>query len=90
MRELIVYSAEWCSVCLALKKMLEHEGIKYQEIDLTEMKNYKEFLYEKTGYWGTPGITLDGAALGGFPDIVQKLNSGKLDDLKIKKEQNNV
>jgi glutaredoxin len=89
-RELIVYSAEWCSVCLALKKMLEHAGIHYREIDLTKMENYKEFLYEKTGYWGTPGIMLEGQPLGGFPDLVQKLHSGKLDDLKMNKEQKNV
>lgn len=81
MRELVVYTAEWCSVCLALKKMLEHSKIKYTEFDLTDMDEYKGFLYEKTGYWGTPGITLDGVALEGFPHVVQLINSGQLKDL---------
>ncbi|MCK5521326.1 MAG: hypothetical protein KAI81_09455 [Candidatus Marinimicrobia bacterium] len=82
MRKLIVYTGEWCSVCLALEKMLEHAGIQHEKIDLTGVDNYKELLYEKTGYWGTPGITLDGEALGGFPDVVNMMNRGELDDLK--------
>ena len=82
MRKLIVYTGEWCSACLALKKMLEHKAIQFEEIDLTNMENYKEYLYEKTGYWGTPGITLDGVVLGGFPDVVNMLNRGELNDLK--------
>ncbi len=86
MRKLIIYTGEWCSVCLALKKMLEHEKIVYEEVDLTKVDDYKELLYEKTGYWGTPGITLDGEALGGFPHFVELLRSGALNDLKMKED----
>jgi len=86
MRKLVIYTGEWCSVCLTLKKMLEHNRIQYEEVDLSGIDNYKELLYEKTGYWGTPGITLDETALDGFPHFVQLLNSGALDDLKRKED----
>ena len=77
MKELTIYTAEWCAVCVALKKMLEHNNIPYTEIDLTEKDNYKEYLYEKTGYWGTPGIVLDGDVLnGGFSQLAGLINRG--------------
>jgi len=77
MKHLEIYTAEWCAVCLALKKMLEHEKIPYTEIDVTKKDNYKEFLYEKTGYWGTPGIVLDNKPLeGGFFELAGLINRG--------------
>lgn len=77
MKRLEIYTAEWCAVCLALKKMLEHKKIPYTEIDVTKKDNYKEFLYEKTGYWGTPGIVLDDKPLkGGFPELAELINRG--------------
>jgi glutaredoxin len=77
MKHLEIYTAEWCAVCLALKKMLEHENIPYTEIDVTKKDNYKEFLYEKTGYWGTPGIVLDDKPLeGGFFELAGLINRG--------------
>jgi len=57
--------------------MLEHEKIPYTEIEVTAKGNYKEFLYEKTGYWGTPGIVLDDKPLkGGFPELAGLINRG--------------
>ncbi len=83
MKRLVIYTAEWCAVCLALKKMLEHEKIQYTEIDVTKKENYKEFLYEKTGYWGTPGIVLDDTPLkGGFSELAGLINRGNFREKK--------
>jgi|GEM_PF-1455722 len=83
MKQLIIYTAEWCAVCLALKKLLEHNKIPYKEIDLTDKENYKEYLYEKTGYWGTPGIVLDGEVLnGGFPQVAGLINQGYFTEIE--------
>jgi glutaredoxin len=88
MKKLIIYTADWCAVCLALKKMLEHHNIAFTEIDLTKIENYKEYLYEKTGYWGTPGIVLDGTVLkGGFPELAGMINRGYFSE--IHKESTN-
>ncbi len=34
MKEVIIYSANWCSGCSVLKKVLSHKGIPYTEVDI--------------------------------------------------------
>ena len=62
---LTVYSTTWCGYCSRLKKMLERDGIGYNEVNIEEDEAAAELVMRVNGGNRTvPTVVLpDGAAL---------------------------
>ena len=80
-RKIIVYSTSWCQPCKLAKKLLQERGLEYQEIDIEERGWSRDDLYETTGGRTVPQIIINDKSIGGFNELLQLNNSGKLKEL---------
>ena len=89
MVEAKVYSASYCSWCGKAVQFLENEGLKVRIVDITDDKNERHMLVEKTGQKTVPQIWIGEAYIGGY-DRMMKMASAK--DLKpiILEEENKL
>lgn len=85
MKDVVIYTVDYCSFCKKAEMLLKEKGIKYKKIDIT--KNEEEHrkklgeYYDIQGRVTVPQIIIGGRRIGGF-DVLEKLdNSGELDNL---------
>jgi mycoredoxin len=62
---LTMYSTTWCGYCMRLKRMLDREGIAYDEVNIEEDESAADFVMGVNGGNRTvPTVVLpDGSAL---------------------------
>jgi len=72
MDKIIIYSADWCSSCVASKRFLESKNIPYEEINIDSQGISRTRLIELTGRLAIPSILVNGKVIGGFMEL-QKL-----------------
>jgi glutaredoxin 3 len=73
-----IYSTRYCGYCVRVKRMLEQEGIPYEEIDISETPEVRDELVEKTGEWTVPQIFVDGKYIGQDDELRDLIRSGGL------------
>ena len=82
MKEIIIYSVDYCPYCKKAEMLLNSKNLKYKKIDITS--NEKEYRKKLAEYYDidepvtVPQIIIGGKRIGGF-DMLEKLdNSGEL------------
>ena len=73
-----IYTTQYCGYCIRVKRMLEQEGIPYEEIDISETPEVRDELLEKTGEWTVPQIFVDGKYIGQDDELRDLIRSGGL------------
>tara|TARA_B110000438_G_C15410973_1_gene477555 strand:+ start:316 stop:528 length:213 start_codon:yes stop_codon:yes gene_type:complete len=63
------------------KKMLDDMGMSYQEIDIEEHNISRDKLSKLTGGYTVPQIIINDKVIGGFTQLLQLNQSGKLREL---------
>ena len=63
------------------KKMLDDMGLSYKEIDIEENNISREKLSNLTGGYTVPQIIINDKVIGGFTQLLQLNQSGKLKEL---------
>tara|TARA_S200000501_G_C20471395_1_gene589586 strand:+ start:238 stop:453 length:216 start_codon:yes stop_codon:yes gene_type:complete len=63
------------------KKMLNDMGLSYKEIDIEENDISREKLSNLTGGYTVPQIIINDKVIGGFTQLLQLNQSGKLKEL---------
>ena len=77
-----IYSSMWCPFCYRAKRLLEHKGVDYKEIDVSDNPNLKsEMLSRSDGRYTVPQIFIDGKGIGGSDELVALDQKGKLDSI---------
>ena len=66
---------------MAAKKMLDGMDMSYENIDIEEQGLSREDLVKITGGHTVPQIIINDKAIGGFNELLQLNNSGKLKEL---------
>ena len=85
MKDVVIYTVDYCSFCKKAEMLLNNKGVKYKKIDITEneeehRKKLGEY-YDIQGRVTVPQIIIGGKRIGGF-DVLEKLdNSGQLDSM---------
>lgn len=79
-----VYTTLFCPYCHGAKRLLEEKGIPYEAIDLSGKTDFRQFLLEKTGRRSIPQILIHDIPIGGYTDLLQLAQSGKLDKMLSK------
>ena len=85
MKDVVIYTVDYCSFCKKAEMLLKEKGIGYKKIDITKdedehRKKLGEY-YDIQGRVTVPQIIIGGRRIGGF-DVLEKLdNSGELDNL---------
>lgn len=77
-----VYSKKDCPFCHKAKELLTEKGQKFIEIDVEKnTEKIEEMLERSRGRKTVPEIFIDGELIGGFDELRDLANSGKLDQL---------
>ncbi len=79
-KKIEIYTKEWCSYCRRAKSMLGSLGLEYAEYDTDEGDIYNEMV-KRSGQETVPQIFINGTSLGGYDDLIDKLTTGKLDEM---------
>ena len=78
MKEVILYSTNWCPFCTAAKKLLERREIDYVEVNVEDDDEKRRWLAETTGQRTVPQIFIDGSPIGGYAELNNLDRSGEL------------
>ena len=78
---IIIYCTNWCAPCIAAKKMLEDMGMSYKEINIEKEGLSRNDLAKLTGGSTVPQIIINDNPIGGFNELLQLNQSGKLKEI---------
>ncbi len=82
MKNVTVYTMNYCPYCTAAKKLLQQKGIAFEEVFVAEDDEATwKMLEKKTGYKTMPQIFIDSKFVGGFSELTRIDESGELDAL---------
>jgi glutaredoxin 3 len=81
MSEITIYSTEPCSFCARVKGMLKARGVEFSEVNLAKDPQGRVELASRTGMMTFPQVLIDDELLGGFAEVQDAIESGRLDEL---------
>ncbi|MBX3019578.1 MAG: glutaredoxin [Bdellovibrionaceae bacterium] len=76
-----MYSKNPCPYCVAAKNFLEDRGIAFETIDLTGNMDEMMKIKQQTGWSTFPIILINGKLIGGYTDLRQLDEDGKLESM---------
>lgn len=80
--EVLIYTMTHCPYCVSAKKFFQSKGIPFKEILLNENDdNGWDTLEKQTGYKTVPQIFINNQFVGGYSDLIQLDQAGKLQKL---------
>ncbi|HEY2142547.1 MAG TPA: glutaredoxin domain-containing protein [Solirubrobacteraceae bacterium] len=81
MNDITVYTTDSCSFCTRVKGLLEAHGVSFSEVNLTRDPAGRVELAQRTGMMSFPQVTVGGELLGGFAEVKNAADSGRLEEL---------
>ncbi len=79
MVKVMVYGTLFCPYCFAAKRLLKQQGIVFDEIRVDKNPSLKQEMISRSGRFTVPQIFIDDYHVGGYDDLVDHSNTGKLD-----------
>ena len=76
-----LYTTRWCGYCVRAKALLTDRGIPFEEVDLDDDPAFRQKLFDLTGGWTVPQITIDEHPIGGYTELWRLDREGRLEDL---------
>ena len=76
-----IYTTNWCPSCVAAKRLLTEEGIKFKEINIEEEEISREKLQEVSGNYTVPQIIINDKCIGGYDQLLYLYQNNKLNEL---------
>jgi glutaredoxin 3 len=81
MKQVTVYTTDFCPYCSSAKTLLAKRSVEYEEINLARDPDGRSRLSELTGMITFPQIVIDGEPIGGFQELLAADRAGKLSEL---------
>jgi glutaredoxin 3 len=81
MSEIIIYTTEPCSFCARVKGLLKSRGLEFAEVNLSKDPEGRMELARRTGVMSFPQVLVDGQLLGGYAEVLNAADEGRLDEL---------
>ena len=82
MKDVKIYTLDYCPYCKAAINFLKDNGVKYHQvrIDDNEKDMRREIgkLYKIKGEVTVPQIIIEGERIGGYTDMMKMIEEGKL------------
>ncbi len=80
MKEIKIYTTNYCPYCVKAKSLLKSKNLSFQEIDISDNQEERIALVEKSGGRKTvPQIFIGEAHIGGYDDLAALDQAGKLE-----------
>ena len=80
MKPIRLYTTRWCGYCVRAKALLRSRGLAFEEVSLDDEPKFREKLYELTGGWTVPQITIGDEVIGGYTELWRLDRAGLLDE----------
>ena len=81
MAKITVYSTEPCSFCVRAKELLSRRELEFDEVNLAKDPAGRAQLVEETGMMSFPQIVVGEVVVGGFRELLEADQSGRLAEL---------
>ena len=82
MKQIEIYTLDYCPYCQKAKFFLKEQGIEYKEISCDDDEENKRIELTKKFNLKSlatfPQIIIDGVNIGGYSDLIEKYNSGQI------------
>jgi glutaredoxin 3 len=75
-----MYTTRWCGYCVRAKALLRSRGLPFEEVSLDDEPAFRETLFELTGGWTVPQITIGDEVIGGYSELWRLDRSGQLEE----------
>jgi glutaredoxin 3 len=77
-----VYTTNYCPYCFRAKALLQHKGVAFEEIDVTDDQSLREKMVKLAGGRRTvPEIFINDKIIGGYDELRALEDEGKLDEM---------
>ena len=83
MKQVTVYSTPYCGYCRRAKALLKSLDIPFVEIDLASSQELRDELVAKYHWQTVPLILFGDKFIGGYDNLAELAQSGKVRDLLI-------
>jgi glutaredoxin 3 len=77
-----VYTTDPCARCIRAKELLRRRNLPFEEINLAKDPVGRRELAVFTGHMTFPQIVIDGRPLGGFAELQEAAENGRLESLE--------
>ena len=77
----IIYSTSWCPSCVSAKRLLESKNVEYEEINIEEVNISRQELTKIAGAATVPQIIINDTPIGGFENLLELEQNGKLNQM---------
>lgn len=74
----LIYSKDHCPYCVRAKNFFSQKGVKFEEVDLSGKFDEMDSLKKRTGHMTLPQIYVNDEFIGGYDDLMERVNDGKL------------
>jgi glutaredoxin 3 len=81
MAEVTIFTTHFCPYCVRAKRLLDHKGVPYEEIDVGSDDELRERVVAESGRRTVPQIFIAGRPIGGFEELQALEDRGELDAL---------
>lgn len=79
MKDVVVYSTNYCPYCRYAERLLTELGVAFQDIDVTGNREMRQKLVALSGGRRTvPQIFVGGTPIGGYTDMAALHRAGRL------------
>lgn len=79
--DILIYTTRICPYCIMAKRLLDHKGATYKEVNVDELPGGREALAAKTKRRTVPQIYIGEFHVGGFDELYALDQQKKLDAL---------
>jgi glutaredoxin 3 len=76
-----VYTTNYCGYCVRAKALLSRLNIAFEEIDVSNDGDKRDWLVSASGQRTVPQIFIDGRPIGGFVELAALERAGGLREL---------
>ena len=81
MQHVKMYATMWCGYCAAARRLLQHKGVEWEEIDVDERPEEGQRIFAETHTSTVPQIFIGDTHVGGYDEMAALEQAGTLDAL---------
>ncbi len=81
MAQVTIYTTLVCPFCVRAKRLLDHKGVAYDEVDVSYDAALREKMIAESGRRTVPQIFIDGTPVGGYEELQSLEDRGELDPM---------
>lgn len=81
MRDVVIYTRDFCGFCSAAKALLDRKGVAYEEFNASHEPGWRQEMIRRSGRFTFPQIFVGETHVGGCDDLHDLERRGGLDPL---------